>query len=81
MDKTTANFKVGDHVHVDHNYAMTFGHYIRARITGINNYGYLLTAFKKDLPGIYMGNIWDKDLVIRKGKARMYLNNNKQELS
>ena len=42
--------------------------YIRAIITEIDNtgWGYQLRAFQQDLPGIYMYNVWDVDLIPRK---------------
>lgn len=71
-EKTNQKFKVGDKVHVHAGeYTETYKHYIRATITGIDEkMGYLLRAFEKDLPGIYMFNVWDSQLVYRTGKAR-----------
>ena len=73
--KTNQKFKVGDKVHVDPGeYTRAFKHYIRATITEIDEVcGYRLRAFQQDLPGIYMFNIWDKDLSPRTGRSRKYL--------
>lgn len=71
---TTNNFKPGDKVHVvpSDPESSFFPYCIRATVTGISEKsGYDLRAFQSDLPGIYMFNIWDKDLVPRIGKARM----------
>ena len=71
-EKTTTKFKVGDKVHVDSDgFAEYFGFHIRAIITEIDpKLGYLLRAFQKDLPGIYMFNVWDCDLTPRTSGAR-----------
>lgn len=69
----TDKFKVGDKVHVVP-LTPTFSKYcIRAVVTEANDdgFGYRLRAFKKDLPGIYMFNIWDKDLQPRSGNVRI----------
>jgi hypothetical protein len=69
---TTDKFKVGDKVYVGSDSPNSvFKNYIRATITEIDKgkWGYHLRAFKQDLPGIYMFNIWDKDLLPRTDKA------------
>ncbi len=70
--KTTNNFKPGDKVYVlpseppDEDEC-----YIRATITSIHpELGYMLRAFRKDLPGLYMGRIWDDRLILRKNKIK-----------
>lgn len=69
---TTNNFKAGDKVHVLPSESSFFPYCIRATVTGISEKsGYDLRAFESDLPGIYMFNIWDKDLLPRVGKAKM----------
>ncbi len=70
---TTKNFKVGDKVYVvplTHTLMETC---IRARVIEVGNdgWGYRLRAFENDLPGIYMFNMWDKDLIPRVGKKVM----------
>lgn len=67
---TTKNFKVGDKVYVVPLTFTTCKTCIRATVTKVNDngLGYLLRAFESDLPGIYMFNMWDKDLVPRVGK-------------
>lgn len=74
---TTNQFQVGDKVYVDPGkpYCGTFKNYIRATITeaGDEKWGYHLRAFQQDLPGIYMFNIWDKDLLLRKDKSNKKL--------
>ena len=75
--QTTCDFKVGDKVYVNPGNRVEGGEehfecYIRAKITGIDEkQGYLLKAFKQDLPGVYMYNIWDKDLIPRKWGRRL----------
>lgn len=65
-DRTTNKFKVGDKVYVFSGKDPSSDYVIRAIITSIeDSSGYNLRAFKKDLPGIYMFNIWDYDLVPR----------------
>lgn len=68
---TTNNFKVGDKVYVVPLTPTIIPHCIRAVVTEISTdgWGYRLRAFRQDLPGIYMFNIWDKDLIPRVGKA------------
>lgn len=68
---TTKNFKVGDKVYVHPGRpTVAFTNYIRATVTEINGeWGYHLRAFKQDLPGIFMFNIWDKDLLPRTNKS------------
>lgn len=70
--RTANKFKVGDKVHVDPGEYSGFEHYIRATITKVENdeKGYWLRAFGKDLPGIWMFNVWDKDLTTRSSRAR-----------
>ena len=66
---TTNNFKVGDKVYVVPNHITTMKTCIRATVTEVDSKrGYFLRAFESDLPGIYMFNIWDKDLEIRTSK-------------
>jgi len=68
---TTNNFKVGDKVYVVPLTHTLMKNCIRATITEADNndgWGYRLRAFESDLPGIYMFNIWDKDLQPRIGK-------------
>jgi hypothetical protein len=69
---TTTKFKVGDKVHVVPTQPTLFTHCIRATVTEVNDdgWGYRLRAFESDLPGIYMFNMWDKDLQPRVGKTR-----------
>lgn len=45
---------------------------IRATVTEIttDGWGYHLRAFREDLPGIYMFNMWDKDLQPRIDKTK-----------
>ena len=74
--KTTSNFKVGDKVYVvPGRPTFAFTHYIRATITevGQDGWGYRLRTFLKDLPGIYMFNIWDEDLLPRTDKSQKKL--------
>lgn len=68
---TTNNFNVGDKVYVKPSEHSIFDNCIRATVTEISTdgWGYHLRAFKKDLPGIFMFNMWDKDLLPRTGKA------------
>lgn len=72
---TTEKFKVGDKVYVHPGRHSIYKNCIRATITEINNdgYGYRLRAFEQDLPGIYMFNIWDKDLSPRTNKSHKRL--------
>lgn len=70
--KTNTKFKVGDKVYVYPGKYSSFKFYIRATITDIDNTlygGYFLKAFEKDLPGIWMFNIYDRDLIIRYNKT------------
>src|SRR4051812_22296329 len=68
---TTTKFKVGDKVYVKPDESSIFPNWIRATVTetGDPKWGYHLRAFRQDLPGIYMFNIWDKDLLLRTSKA------------
>jgi len=72
---TTNKFKPGDKVYVDPGKpADVFKNYVRATVTEIcPRWGYHLRAFEKDLPGIYMFNIWDKDLIPRTDKRNKKL--------
>ena len=67
---TTNKFKVGDKVYVVPSEPTVFKNCIRATVTetGDPKWGYHLRAFEQDLPGIYMFNIWDKDLLYRTSK-------------
>ncbi len=67
---TTKNFKVGDKVYVVPLTCTLMKSCIRATVTEVNDdgWGYRLRAFESDLPGIYMFNMWDKDLQTRVGK-------------
>ena len=67
---TTKNFNVGDKVYFVPNTFTLMKNCIRATVTEVNDdgWGYRLQAFKSDLPGIYMFNIWDSDLLPRVGK-------------
>ena len=70
--RTTLVFNVGDKVHVlSDDPRSTYN--IRAIVTEVSNdgWGYRLRAFLKDLPGIYMFNMWDQELVPRTGKERL----------
>ena len=64
---TTSKFQVGDKVHVLPTGPTRMKTCIRATITevGSDGWGYRLRAFKRDLPGIYLFNIWDFELVPR----------------
>lgn len=66
---TTKNFKVGDKVHVVPREFTPYEYCIRAVVVSINDC-YHLKAFLQDLPGVWMFNIWDGDLVLREGKGR-----------
>jgi hypothetical protein len=68
---TTKNFKVGDKVYVVPLTPTVMDTCIRATVTEITDdgWGYHLRAFESDLPGIFMFNIWDKDLHPRTSKA------------
>lgn len=73
---TTVKYKPGDKVYVipSERGMSIFPHCIRATVTGISKdskTGYDLRAFASDLPGIFMFNIWDKDLLPRVGKAKL----------
>lgn len=70
-DREIKKFKVGDKVYVVPTGFTTFKYCIRAVVTEVNDdgWGYRLKAFLKDLPGVYMFNMWDKDLEPRVGKA------------
>lgn len=72
---TTNNFKVGDRVYVKPSEPVVFRDFIRARVTEISTdgWGYHLRAFTQDLPGIFMFNQWDKDLIPRTSKKRKFL--------
>jgi len=78
---TCAQFKIGDKVYVHPGEgSYSFKHYLRATIDDIGNCYipnipkcYLLRAFKQDLPGLYMFNIWDCDLIPRKDKSNKIL--------
>lgn len=74
---TTNNFKVGDRVYVKPGEFSCLKDFIRARVTevGDDKWGYHLRAFTQDLPGIFMFNIWDKDLIPRTSKKRKFLPN------
>jgi hypothetical protein len=67
---TIKNFKVGDKVYVVPLTHTLMKSCIRATVTEVNDdgWGYRLRAFESDLPGIYMFNMWDKDLQPRVGK-------------
>jgi hypothetical protein len=67
---TTTKFKVGDKVYVVPLTPTLMTTCIRGTITEVsdNGWGYHLRAWKSDLPGIYMFNIWDKDLQPRTSK-------------
>ncbi len=69
---TTDKFKVGDKVYVVPLTHTTIDTCIRATVTevGTDDWGYRLRAFESDLPGIYMFNMWDKDLEPRVSKAK-----------
>lgn len=79
--KTTSRFSVGDKVYVAHQDSCyecgklkdtytVFTNHIRATITEIDDrWGYHLRAFRQDLPGIYMYNVWDYQLSPRISKA------------
>lgn len=69
----TEKFKVGDKVYVVPTTFTSMKNCIRATITevGTDEWGYRLRAFERDLPGIYMFNIWDKDLQPRVDKSNM----------
>ena len=70
--ETNLVYKVGDKVHVrSDDPRATYN--IRATVTEVSNdgWGYHLRAFLKDLPGVHMFNMWDRELVPRTGKARL----------
>lgn len=69
---TTTKFKVDDKVYVVPLTFTSFEYCIRATVTevGDDGHGYRLRAFASDLPGIYMFNIWDKDLAPRTDKSQ-----------
>lgn len=71
MWHTTEKFKVGDKVYVVPLSPTTIKNCIRAVVTevGKDKWGYRLRAFRQDLPGIYMFNMWDKDLEPRTSRA------------
>jgi hypothetical protein len=75
--RTTNRFKVGDKVYVHPSSSFTLlENCIRATITDISeNNGYLLRAFKQDLPGIYMFNVYDYQLELRVGKSIKKIDN------
>lgn len=68
-------FKKGDWVYVcPERPVCSITHFIRAIITEDDpdpEWGYRLRAFKQDLPGIWMFNIWDQDLMPRTSKAML----------
>lgn len=67
--QTTNKFKVGDKVYVNPGRFCTCKNYIRATITEVtSDWGYHLRTFVQDLPGLFMFNIWDKDLLPRTNK-------------
>jgi hypothetical protein len=70
--RKTEKFKVGDKVYVVSTSPTLMKDCIRAVVTeiGDDGWGYRLRAFEQDLPGIYMFNMWDKDLQIRVGKKK-----------
>jgi len=72
---TTNKFKVGDKVYVKPGEFSLIKDYIRATVTetGDPKWGYHLRAFTQDLPGIFMFNMWDKDLIPRTGKKKKFL--------
>jgi len=70
-------FKIGQKVYVDprgpeKNYTM-FKNYFRAIVTGVDESGYSLKAFKQDCPGIWMGNVTEDCLLYRKDKSNKKL--------
>lgn len=69
---TTKNFKVGDKVYVVPTSSTIIPTCIRAIVTEVNDdgWGYRLRAWESDLPGIFMFNIWDKDLEPRTSKKQ-----------
>ena len=68
---TTKKFKVGDKVYVQPDKDSRIESCIRSTIIAIRaDMGYMLKAFQTDLPGIWMFNIWDKDLLPRKDKSK-----------
>lgn len=72
MLKTTINFKVGDKVYVlPEKPTFPFKNCIRATVTEVRDdgFGYSLRAFKKDLPGIYMFNIFGELPTTLKGRG------------
>lgn len=73
--KTNTQFKVGDKVHIHPGVWTSSKYYIRATITELDEeeHGYFLRAFSQDCPGIHMFNIYDEDLIPRKGRARVKL--------
>lgn len=67
--RKTDNFKIGDKVYVVPDEPAGIDYYIRATITEITkDWGYHARAFKEDLPGIFMFNLWDEMLEPRKGR-------------
>jgi hypothetical protein len=63
-------YKVGDKVYV-HPGESSRVCYIRATITELDDGvfgGYELRAFEQDLPGIFMFNVWDDELLPRDSK-------------
>lgn len=71
LHHTTKKFKVGDKVYVVPLTPTFIPNCIRAVVTevGTDKWGYHLRAFESDLPGVYMFNMWDKDLEPRTSKA------------
>ncbi len=67
---TTKKFKVGDKVYVVPTDPTVCETCIRATVTEVNDdgWGYHLRAFRSDLPGLFLFNMWDKDLEPRTGK-------------
>lgn len=70
-ERTIERFNPGDKVYVVPTEFTFFPNCIRATVTEKNDdgWGYRLRAFESDLPGIFMFNIWDKDLQPRESKA------------
>jgi hypothetical protein len=69
---TTDKFKVGDKVYVVSGWPCETYH-IRATVTEVSTdgWGYHLRAFRQDLPGLFLFNIWDKDLIPRTGRKQL----------
>lgn len=69
-ERTLLKFKVGDKVHVLPQWPTSMHYCIRAVITDVDDC-YHLKAFLQDLPGVWMFNIYDKDLIPRINKKRI----------